>query len=260
MAGSMSAMAEKEQRGVDLVFEVPRWSERWVLEDDVTMPDSSEHEAAITLMKEVLRAWVARTGRDARVFGNLAVRWTEEHPTVGVDPDVCLVEPAPPEARLQSLLTWTPGHHAPTVAIEIVSRRTAKKDYLEGPAKYAASGVRELWIFDPERRGRGWSGGPWTLQVWRRDEEGFRQVFKGDAPAYSEAIGAWIVVTDAGTRVRVADDPAGERLWLTDAETERARADAERVRADAERARADELAARVAALEAQLRRDTPAGR
>ena len=38
--------------GVDLVVEVPRWSERWVLEDDVTMPESSDsdsHAAASTL-------------------------------------------------------------------------------------------------------------------------------------------------------------------------------------------------------------------
>jgi Uma2 family endonuclease len=257
MGASVSSMVTRVQRGVDVVFEAPRWSERWVLEDDVTMPESSEHEAAINLLKDTLRAWVGRTRRDAVVYANLAVRWDEEHPTVGVDPDVCVVEPAPPEPKLQSLLTWEPGHHAPRLAIEVVSRKTARKDYNEGPAKYAACGAEEVWIFDPERRGRGLMGGPWTIQVWQRTKAGaFRQVYAGAAPAYSDALDAWLVVTDHGTRLRIADDEAGERLWPTDAETEcaradteRARADTERARADTERARADALAARLAALE-----------
>ena len=260
MGGTMRPMVKRSSGGVDVVFEAPRWSERWVLEDDVTMPESSEHEAAITVLKEILRAWVERTRRDAVVYANLAVRWDEEHPTVGVDPDVCVVEPAPPEPKLQSLLIWDPGHCPPRIAIEVVSRKTAKKDYTEGPAKYAACGAGELWVFDPERRGRGWMGGPWTLQVWRRSEEGtFRQVFAGKAPAYSEALGAWLVVTDHGTRLRIADDEAGERLWLTAREAERARAEAEsaraeaeRVRAEAERVRADAESARADALAAQL--------
>jgi len=250
LGASVRHMVTRVQRGVDVVFEAPRWSERWVLEDDVTMPESSEHEAAITLVKDVLRAWVTRTGRDATVYANLAVRWDEEHPTVGVDPDVCLVEPAPPDPKLQSLLTWTPGHAAPRVAIEVVSRKTARKDYTEGPMKYAACGARELWVFDPERRGRGWMGGPWTIQVWRRSEEGaFRQVYAGKAPAYSDELGAWLVVTDGGTRLRIADDEAGARLWPTEAEAERMEKEAERARAEAERARAEALEARLAALE-----------
>ena len=138
---------------------------------------------------------------------------------MGVDPDVCLVAPAPPPGQLRSLRTWEPGHHAPTIAIEVVSRDTARKDYVEGPAKYAASGTRELWIFDQERCGRGLMGGPWALQVWKRTEAGaFRQVYAGDGPAYSEAIDAWLVVTDDGTRLRVADDEAGQQRWPTERE------------------------------------------
>ena len=64
MGGTMSPMVTRTKGGVDVVFEAPRWSKRWVLEDDVTMPESSEHEAPITLVKDVLRAWVTRTGRD----------------------------------------------------------------------------------------------------------------------------------------------------------------------------------------------------
>ena len=45
------------------------------------------------------------------------------------------------------------------------------------------------------------------------DDGAFRRVFAGDAPAYSDELGAWLVVTDDGTRLRLADDEAGERRW-----------------------------------------------
>ena len=108
----------------------------------------------------------------------------------------------------------------------MVSRDTARKDYEEGPAKYAASGTRELWVFDQERCGRGLMGGPWTLQLWRRTEEAFRRVYAGDAPAYSEELGAWLVLTEGGSRLRLAEDEAGERLWPTAKEEADARAEA----------------------------------
>ena len=283
-------MVTRRSDGVDVVFRVPFWCDGWALEDGVTMPETSEHRLTCELLEMILRAWIARTNRDAAVYANLALRWVEAHPAVGVDPDVCLVDPTPPDPRLRSLRTWEPGHAAPRVAVEVVSRDTAEKDYLEGPAKYAVSGTRELWVFDPERRGRGMHG-PSVLQVWRRMDDGaFRRVFAGDAPAYSEALGAWLVVTDGGTRLRLADDEAGERRWLTGEEAERAqaqaereraqaereraqaeraqaqaereRAQAERAQAQAERERADALAERIAALEEQLsaRGAAPPGR
>jgi Uma2 family endonuclease len=143
-------MVTRVQGGVDVVFQAPRWSERWVLQDDVTMPETESHLLTTRLLMDVFVAWIARNRRDAKAGSNLALRWDHAHPKVGVDPDVYLVEPAPPDANLRSLRTWEKGHHAPRVAVEVVSRRTAKKDYGEGPAKYAASGTRELWIFDPE--------------------------------------------------------------------------------------------------------------
>jgi Uma2 family endonuclease len=250
--GTVSNMAARVQRGVDLIVEVPRWSERWVLEDGVTMPESIDHQRTGKLLLDVLLAWVQRTGRDATAGSNLAVRWDEAHPTIGADPDVYVVEPALPDGT-RSLLTWEPGRRAPLLAVEVVSRDTAKKDYLDAPAKYAASGTTELWVFDPERRGRGWVGGRWALQVWRRSEAGaFRREYAGDGPVYSEALGAWAVVTDGGKRLRVADDAAGERLWPTAEEAERERADAERERADAERERAKVAEAEVTALRATL--------
>lgn len=244
-------MAAREQRGVELIVEVPRWSERWVLEDDVTMPMTLDHQRAVKLLLDVLLAWAQRTGRDATAGHDIALRWDEEHPTIGVDPDVYLVEPALP-AGTRSVCTWLPGMRPPRVAIEVVSRDTAQKDYVDGPAKYAASGTTELWVFDPLGRGGRAVGGPWALQVWRRTKTGaFRQEYAGDGPAYSAELGAWLVITDDGARLRIADDEAGERLWPTAEEmlvTERERADAERERADLAQAELAALRATIAAM------------
>ncbi len=251
--GTVSAMVMRASGDVDVVFRAPQWSERWALQDDVTMPETDEHLLTTRLLLDVFLAFVARTRRDAKAGSNIALRWDRAHPRVGVDPDVYLVEPAPPDAKLRSLRTWAKGHHAPRVAVEVVSRRTAKKDYTEGPAKYAASGTRELWMFDPQRYGRGLAGGPWVLQVWRRTRVGeFRQVYVGDGPAFSEELGAWLIVTDGGARLRVADDEQGERLWLTHEEASDARAEAERVRADASDARAAAIEAEFARFKAAV--------
>jgi hypothetical protein len=121
-------------------------------------------------------------------------------------------------------------------------------DYVAGPDQYAASGTIELWVFDPKRLGPKVRGGPFALQVWRRDETGsFRQIYRGDGPFHSPEIGAWLVVTNNGMRLRLADDPEGACLWLTVAES------AELARRRAEQ-RTRELKDQIDALEAEIER------
>ena len=43
------------------------------------------------------------------------------------------------------------AHWVPEIVIEIVSRRSAHRDYDEKPAEYLRFGVREYWIFDAEK-------------------------------------------------------------------------------------------------------------
>ena len=240
----MSDMAMRAQRGVDVVFEAPVWSPRWVLRDGVTTPVTPEHQQATNLLCDILRQYITRTGVDASAGENIALRWDEAHPKVGVDPDVYLVQPALPKYA-EGILTWTEGHAPPRVVAEVVSPDTARKDYLEGPLKYAASGARELWIFDPERCGPRQHGGPWLLQVWRRTgAKRFRREYAGDGPAYSKELSAWLVVTDDGQRLRIADDEAGELRWPTPveairAEREAAEAESHVVEADVVRLRAE---------------------
>lgn len=225
------------QRDVVLEIPVPAIDARWTLEED-DVPETPLHELSIRVLLSVLRCWIGRTGRDAMAGRNIALCWSKTSPTIGVDPDVYLVEPAPPlRTRETSLCLWKKGHHPPRVAVEVVSENSAAKDYGDGPQRYAASGTRELWIFDPLKFG----ADPVMLQVFRRTPKGgFRRVYQGDGPAFSRELGAWLVLTDDGLGLRVADDAAGKRCWPTEVEheaTARTLAEAELARLRAQVAR-----------------------
>lgn len=244
------------RKRVELTFEVPFTHPDWVLEDE-QVPISAVQDEATRVLDSTWRAWSRRTGRAVSVRRDLAIRWDEEHPRIGVDPDVCLLEPPPVTsvAALRSLRTWVEGDDPPRVVCEVVSHDNASKDYVVGPKKYAAAGVDELWVFDPQRFGPNDDGGPWPLQVWERGKAGdFRRVYVGDGPAWSRYFQAWLVVSRDGLTLRLSDDEEGSRLWPTyEEEAEHSRAEAERSRAEAERSRAEvaALQRRIAMLEAQ---------
>jgi len=234
-----------------------RWEpsppEHWYLSDGFNMPITADTQRREDTVQQTLEARVARMGIDASILANVALRWDGAHPGVGVDPDVMWLEPSLPQG-MRSVLTWEQGVGVVRVAVEVVGRDTARKDYQQGPAKYAASGARELWVFDPEGYGRTEGGeGPWTLQVWRKSKSGFRRVYAGDGPFRSVELGAWLVVVD--DLLRVSDDREGTKLWPTTAEERdqervlRARAEQER---DAAKAQAETAEARIRALEALL--------
>jgi Uma2 family endonuclease len=256
-------------REVGVYYTVPRVRPGWELSEE-TMPESTLHDDVCQLLKLILTwwAWAQRAGA-ARVVRNLAVRWDPEHPRNGVDPDVCVLSPAPPgDPDLRSLLTWTPGAPSPLLAIEVVSETNPHKDYVAAPDKYAACGVTELWIFDPVLAGPDVRGGPHRLQVWRREDGSFVRVYAGEGPFRSPVLDAHLVVVEGGRKLRIASDAEGSQLWPTAEEAERAAKEAERAAKEAERAakeaeraakeaeRAAKEAAlsRIAELEAELAR------
>ncbi|MFO0628299.1 MAG: Uma2 family endonuclease [Polyangiales bacterium] len=216
---------------IELVRRVPVADDRWLL-DEEDMPEAPLHDYTLEALVLLLKAWVARTGRDASVHRNIAMRWTPSRPKIGADPDVCVVSPALP-ADATSLCLWKPGHTPPSLAIEVVSEGTASKDYLDNPARYAASGTQELWILDPLRVGPSDAGGPFGVQVYQRVASGrFVQVYAGEGPAESALLGAWV----HGPRdqiPRITEDEAGERPWRTEAEAQRAQAEADRAAREA---------------------------
>ncbi|MBI2393458.1 MAG: Uma2 family endonuclease [Deltaproteobacteria bacterium] len=249
-----------EPRTIQLRYQVQSRDD-WALSEE-PMPESQPHDLTVELIRALLSHWIARNARNAQVARNLAVRWDEQHPRVGVDPDVCLIVPATPEGpALESLATWRPGHTPPRVAFEVVSS-SPQKDYISAPERYAASGTVELVVFDSMLRGPRAHGGPHRIQVWRRAADGtFERVAAGEGPFFLESLDAWAFATDEGQRLRFADDREGTLWWSTAEEAERAekvRERAEKVRAlaDNERERAEKEAAlaRVAALEAELAR------
>lgn len=242
---------------VGIRYRVPRLRAGWELSEE-TMPESTLHDEAVELLRLLLGAWAGRRG-GTRVVRNLAVRWDPEHPQNGVDPDVSVFSPPPSEADLTSVLTWKPGHAPPVLAIEVVSESNPRKDYVIAPDKYAASATGELWIFDPLLSGPASQGGPYRVQVWRRDEGELVRVYAGEGPVFSRAAGGWLIPTDDGKKLRISEDESGAKLWLTPEEAaraetaaERSAKEAERSAKEAERTAKEAALARLAELEAEL--------
>jgi hypothetical protein len=239
--------------------------EAWVIPEG-PVPESTAHDAALLRIFSLLAAWAARTGNGARIARNLAVRWLPQHPRTGIDPDVSVLLPAPSNFdELSSLRLWEAAAQPPLLAIEVVSESHPYKDYVSIQERYAAMGVPELLVYDPLLVGPKALGGPVPLQLWRREPTGlFERVHFGSDPVYSTVLDAWFLAE--GRTFHIADDRAGTRRWLTEAEelavklgesradAEHAKADAEHAKADAERAKADAERAKASALrEEQLR-------
>jgi Putative restriction endonuclease len=236
----------------------------WLPEGNV--PESATHDHAAKHLVLLLDAWAARQAQPVMIARNLAVRWVQSVPQVGIDPDVAVISPPPPnQARIDSLRLWEPGHVAPLLSFEVVSRNHPYKDYAGLHERYAAMGSYELVVFDPLLAGPRSLGGPVSLQVWRRDASGvLDRVYFGPGPFRSEVLDAWLV--PAGPLLQIASDREGAQRWLTPEERERAekereRAEKERERAEKERERAEkerererrvEVERRLAALEVQL--------
>jgi Uma2 family endonuclease len=251
MTSAMQRSADPpESTGVLVTHRVSGFSDQWVFEEG-TVAEAPWHDRAIEVLKAVLDHWVASTGRDAAVFRDCAVRVRADKPTVGFSPDISVVEPPPP-ARFEigSMRLWDPNHAAPRLVVEVVSPGHPWKDYNSIPDQCAVVGVSELIVFDPKLVGPKSFGGPRRLQVWRRAPSSeFARVAAGEGPFPCEFLGAYLVTTDEGRCLRIANDPAGRDLWPTAAEAERNRAEAERNRAEAERAEKERLLARIAELE-----------
>jgi hypothetical protein len=212
----------------------------------------------------LLLAWSERIRpeRSLRIATDLAIRWLKEHPRTGADPDVCVIEPAPPDFEdLKSLKLWEPGRVPPRLGIEVVSSSLPHEDYGSIQERYAAMGVEELIVFDPLLCGPRSLGGPVALQLWRRDATGtFQRVQFGADPVHSEVLDAWLIAD--GRDLNISNDRRGTQRWLTAeeklvvvlTEAERARAEAVHALAEAERERQAriELERRVRELESKL--------
>ena len=232
----------------------------WYLTDEEDMGQSTEQDEIVERLKSILQQLARERGwRDVYIGVDAFFAWVEDHPLVRVSPDVYTVR-APPDPPPPSFQTWRPGHPPPTLAVEIVSEDW-KKDYEEGPAKYAQLGAAELVVFDPAAlRGRGGSRRV-PLQVYRREADGaFVLAYRGSGPCRADTIDAWVLATWEGqrARLRVARDATAEDLVPTAEEARRAeralreRAEHERERAEHERERAEQRGAAAASQSARV--------
>jgi len=216
-----------ERTSVAVQYSLPESLPEWEL-PEVPVPESPEHDEMADRLRALLVAWLARSGRPGAVRRNLAIRWDQSNPRVGVDPDVCWLDRVPPgffAGQVNSLKLWLAGHQVPPLAVELVSQSHPYKDYARVQDKYAVVGVQELWVYDPRRFGPASLGGPVLLQLWERTPAGVLvRRHHGDEPVRSPLLGAWLIPTPADHLV-VAESAEGDRPWLTLAEQERQRAD-----------------------------------
>jgi Uma2 family endonuclease len=223
------------------------WS-RWYLDED-DMVESFEQGAIIRTLLSCLSELARQRGWQRVLFGaDNYIAWVREEPRVRVSPDVYMMDDPPEPPMPAGWQTWLPGHHSPRWAVEIVSSDW-KKDYEEGPAKYAQLGCRELVLFDPDvARGAAKNKSRVPLTVYQRAADGlFVKVYSGAGPARSKEIDAWLQIRCEGgvARLRLSADEAGRALVPTEGE----RADAEARRAEAAEKRLHELEERLRKVE-----------
>lgn len=248
----------QSQAVVSVRYPVRSNPEAWEIPEGPA-PESTAHHAAVHRIYELLAAWSRRvSGERSICLGQeLAVRWLEQYPRTGIDPDVCVIEPAPPDFDdLKSLRIWEPGRVPPRLAIEVVSSSHPYKDYASIQERYAAMGVEELLVFDPLLQGPRSLGGPVPLQLWRRDVTlAFDRVHFGDEPVHSAVLDAWFIAE--GRSLHISDDRKGTARWRTDHEQlTLAQGEIERANAEAERQRQarEALEQRLRELERRLTR------
>jgi Uma2 family endonuclease len=176
------------------------------------MGQGSKHAEAVKLFVDVSTRLRDEQQREAYIGWDVFVEWDPNDPRARVSPDMFVLDGQSPSITPSMWCTWEPGCDPPSFALEIVSPKSRAKDYDQNPMRYAALGVLELAIFDPEPRGED----AFRLQLYRRSSRGqFLRVYAGPGPAESKVLRAWLVIVDGGAHVRLARDAAGEDRVLT---------------------------------------------
>ena len=226
--------------------------------------ESQNHERARAHLVDVVRARFA--GRsDVFAASELGFYFERGNRKALVVPDAFVVFGVDANPDLSYKL-WE-HRRVPDFVLEVVSRRTWRKDVHDKPGLYADLGVREYWLFDPYRtrrdggavlEGRQLAGRDWVPVAPCATGDGFVSavldldilVARGELRLRDRKTGEIVPnLTESIERNKQSNKRAGE---------EAARADREAARADREAARADREA-RKSGLEA-LRADREAAR
>jgi Uma2 family endonuclease len=188
-----------------------------------------------------LRDYFAVHGRDVLASFDQFFYYKQGDPTACVAPDVYLIDGETIAPRdVDCWKVWEHGGRAPHLALEIVSRKTHRKDYLPRMLeRYQALGVHELVRYDPDHLGK---PGRRLLTHWVRDAAGtlVERPDTGDR-VRSDHFGFWLMIQPDRT-LRMSPD--GATPWPSEAERRAAEVEA----------RAAEVHRQLAAAEAEVLR------
>ena len=158
------------------------------------LPENDTQAEAILSVRYALTRHYSGV-EDVYLAGNLFVYYDADDDAVSVAPDVFVVL-GTARGRRTSYKVWEEGK-PPDFVLEVISPRSKDRDLVDKAGKYAAMGVREYFVFqpDPERRGYRLSG----RRLWGR---GYVEL----QPVRGPACGA-----GAAQRGAVAGSVAGRR-------------------------------------------------
>jgi Uma2 family endonuclease len=109
---------------------------------------TSQHGSVCALVAAFLVFW-ARTGRQGAVFSNDSHVLTERDPDTVRGPDCAFIRRERlPEGKLPAGVLEIPVD----LAVEVLSPTDRWTDVLDKVLEYLRSGVREVWVIDPQRR------------------------------------------------------------------------------------------------------------
>ncbi|NLX99454.1 MAG: Uma2 family endonuclease [Rhodopirellula sp.] len=207
--------------------------------DGKPMGETDEHRDEMVRHIQTLQGHYQ--GQKVYVSGDLLVYYEQGNPRKFVVPDAFVVKGVSPKRR-RTYKIWLEGK-APDVVIETTSRKTRRKDTVDKPALYAKLGVKEYFLFDPDRE---YLDPP--LQGYRRVSDVFVPIAAdSDRRLASHELNLSLGVEE--DQVRFCRLDTGERLL---APAERAVVEAER--ADREAQARLVLEAELARLRAELER------
>ncbi|UQA59636.1 Uma2 family endonuclease [Polyangium aurulentum] len=180
------------------------------------------------LLRPLLERYLAAHGIQAFVGADQFIYWEKGNPRATVAPDVYVMPGLPQDLVPRCWKVWRTGV-APSFALEVMSEEDDGKDLEDSPRRYEALGVKEVIVFDPYVNV---ASGRMRFRVHRRNEQGrlvLVQTTNADR-VHSEVLGCFLraVGQDATLRLRIAVGPAGDELFPTEAEEERAKAREER--------------------------------
>jgi Uma2 family endonuclease len=220
------------------------------------LTQSRIHHAIILRLMLVIE-WIFN-GKNVGVTGNINLYQTDNPNETSKSPDIAVVEGLETDpGNLEDTPSYYVGEDGPPpmVVFEIACKETWRQDLEEKPAKYEAMGVREYFVFDPNKRSF-WTG-QWRkynrLIGWRKNKgSGQYELIEkaADGRLWSEELASWLVIEGNNLQLYTPDG----QLRLTEAEAKTQLVEMEARRAEMEARRADAATLKAQQLAEKLRK------